>query len=88
MVYFSRILAISFACYILPNTTFLIDSRPASYLQLILKYEIVFTTVSLLMLQIKSECKRPQGQSRCSRLPRTFPIFKRAVVTTWGHKCW
>lgn len=88
MVYFSRILAIFFACYILANTVYLIDSGSASNLEVKYKHEIVFTTVSLLMLQIKSECKRLQGQSHCSRLPRTFSIFSNAVVTTWGHKCW
>lgn len=61
----------------------LIDSRSASNLEVVCKHEIVFTTVSPLMLQIKSECKRLQGQS-----PRAFPIFESAVVTTWGHKCW
>uniref|UniRef100_G1NKV1 Uncharacterized protein n=1 Tax=Meleagris gallopavo TaxID=9103 RepID=G1NKV1_MELGA len=46
--------------------------RSASNLKVKYKHEIVFTTVSLLMLQIKSECKRLQGQRRCSRLPRDF----------------
>lgn len=55
MVYFSRVLTIFFACYILANTVYLIDSGSASNLEVKYKHEIVFTTVSLLMLQIKSK---------------------------------